>query len=112
MCVMMKKKSLRTEEETKKLSTAELCDGDLDTVTGGAMNVNRNSSALSKSLGKLSSGMKINSSADDPSGYQISERMRVQIRALDQANYNAQSGSYDGGDKFLPGTLDYAKNNT
>ena len=36
--------------------------------------------------------MKINSSADDPSGYQIAERMRVQIRSLDQANYNAQNG--------------------
>lgn len=35
--------------------------------------------------------MKINSAADDASGLAISERMRVQIRALDQANTNAQN---------------------
>ena len=51
------------------------------------------SSALSKSLQKVSSGMKINSAADDASGYAISERMRVQIRSLDQANQNTQNGS-------------------
>ena len=54
--------------------------------------LNKNSSALSKSLQKVSSGMKINSAADDASGYAISERMRVQIRSLDQANSNAQNG--------------------
>lgn len=80
-------------------------DEDMENVSGGAMVVNHNMAAintltqlsknqgsLSKSLEKLSSGMKINSSADDPSGYQIAERMRVQIRSLDQANYNAQNG--------------------
>ena len=55
--------------------------------------LNKNSSALSKSLQKVSSGMKINSAADDASGYAISERMRVQIRGLDQANANTQNGS-------------------
>lgn len=55
--------------------------------------LNKNSSALAKSLQKVSSGMKINSAADDASGYAISERMRVQIRGLDQANSNTQSGS-------------------
>ena len=55
--------------------------------------MNRNNSALSKSLEKVSSGMKINSAADDASGYAISERMRVQIRSLDQANQNAQNGN-------------------
>lgn len=54
--------------------------------------LNKNSSALAKSLEKVSSGMKINSAADDASGYAISERMRVQIRSLDQANSNAQNG--------------------
>ena len=54
--------------------------------------LNRNTTALSKSLQKVSSGMKINSAADDASGYAISERMRVQIRSLDQANSNAQNG--------------------
>ncbi|MFC2767460.1 MAG: flagellin [Mitsuokella sp.] len=55
--------------------------------------LNRNSSALAKSLQKVSSGMKINGAADDASGYAISERMRVQIRGLDQANANTQNGS-------------------
>ncbi len=55
--------------------------------------LNKNSSALSKSLEKVSSGMKINGAADDASGYAISERMRVQIRGLDQANSNTQNGN-------------------
>ena len=55
--------------------------------------LNKNSSALSKSLEKVSSGMKINNAADDASGYAISERMRVQIRSLDQANQNTQNGN-------------------
>ncbi|SFB11682.1 flagellin N-terminal helical domain-containing protein [Selenomonas ruminantium] len=55
--------------------------------------LNKNSSALAKSLQKVSSGMKINGAADDASGYAISERMRVQIRGLDQANANTQNGS-------------------
>ena len=54
--------------------------------------LNKNSSALAKSLAKVSSGMKINSAADDASGYAISERMRVQIRSLDQDNQNTQNG--------------------
>ncbi len=54
--------------------------------------LNKNSKALSKSLAKVSSGMKINGAADDASGYAISERMRVQIRALEQANQNTQTG--------------------
>jgi len=55
--------------------------------------LNKNSNALQKSLSKVSSGMKINSAQDDASGYAISERMRVQIRSLDQANQNTQNGS-------------------
>ncbi len=55
--------------------------------------LNTNSNALAKSLAKVSSGMKINGAADDASGYAISERMRVQIRGLDQANANTQNGS-------------------
>lgn len=51
-----------------------------------------NSNALSKSLQKVSSGMKINSAADNPAGYAISERMRTQIRSLDQDNQNAKNG--------------------
>ena len=55
--------------------------------------LNKNTSALSKSLQKVSSGMKINSAADDASGYAISERMRVQIRSLDQDKANTENGS-------------------
>ena len=55
--------------------------------------LNANTSALQKSLQKVSSGMKINSAQDDASGYAISERMRVRIRSLDQANQNAQNDS-------------------
>jgi len=55
--------------------------------------LNKNSSALQKSLQKVSSGMKINSAQDDASGYAISEKMRVQIRSLDQANQNTQNAS-------------------
>ena len=61
---------------------------------GSTLNtLNKNSNALSKSLAKVSSGMKINGAADDASGYAISERMRVQIRGLDQANQNTQNGN-------------------
>jgi len=55
--------------------------------------LNQNSTALQKSLAKVSSGMKINSAQDDASGYAISERMRVRIRSLDQANQNSQNDS-------------------
>ena len=51
----------------------------------------RNSSDLSKELQRLSSGMRINSAADDASAYAISERMRVQIRSLDQDLRNTQN---------------------
>lgn len=52
----------------------------------------QHSSALTKSMQRLSSGRRINSAADDPSGYAISQRMQVQIRSLDQAARNAQNG--------------------
>ena len=55
--------------------------------------LNKNESALSKSLEKVSSGMKINSAGDDASGMAISERMRVQVRALDQDNVNTNNGN-------------------
>ena len=90
---MIKKKALRTEEHEKNMNAVKLCDDDLNAVVGGVVIANQNSSVLSGLLQKLSTGMKINSSADDPSGYQISERMRVQIRSLNQANYNAQNGN-------------------
>jgi flagellin len=55
--------------------------------------LNNNNTALSDSLSKVASGLKINSAKDDASGYAISERMRVQMRSLDQANQNTQNAS-------------------
>ena len=48
--------------------------------------------SLSDSIQRLSSGYKINSSADDPAGCAISEKMRIQIRGLQQANNNTTDG--------------------
>jgi flagellin len=49
------------------------------------------SSFASKSMEKLSSGLRINRSADDAAGLSISEKMRAQIRGLDQATSNSQN---------------------
>ena len=61
-----------------------------------AFNAHRNlsatSMALSKSMEKLSSGLRINRAADDAAGLAISEGMRAQIRGTAQANRNAQDG--------------------
>ena len=51
---------------------------------------NSNATTASKSMSKLSSGLRINSAADDAAGLAISEKMRGQIRGLDQASSNAQ----------------------
>ena len=53
-------------------------------------NMNINSNNASKSMQKLSSGLRINSAADDAAGLAISEKMRGQINGLDQASSNAQ----------------------
>lgn len=55
--------------------------------------LNTNNASLQDSLAKVASGLKINTAKDDASGYAISERMRVQIRSLDQANQNSQNAS-------------------
>ncbi|WP_046174427.1 flagellin N-terminal helical domain-containing protein [Domibacillus indicus] len=59
-----------------------------------AMNAYRNyQSALSRqatAMERLSSGLRINRAADDPAGLAISEKMRAQIRGLNQASRNAQ----------------------
>ena len=61
-----------------------------------AMNSNRmlgvTTSSQAKVTEKLSSGYKINRAADDAAGLSISEKMRKQIRGLDQASNNAQDG--------------------
>ena len=51
-----------------------------------------NEGATSKSLQKLSSGLRINTAGDDAAGLAISEKMRAQIRGLAQAESNAQDG--------------------
>jgi len=51
-----------------------------------------NNTLTSKSLEKLSSGLRINRAGDDAAGLAISEKMRAQIRGLDQAQRNAQDG--------------------
>lgn len=59
-----------------------------------AMNAHRNMSAntvnAGKSMEKLSSGLRINKAGDDAAGLAISEKMRGQIRGLDQASRNGQ----------------------
>lgn len=51
-----------------------------------------NNGATSKNLEKLSSGLRINRAGDDAAGLAISEKMRGQIRGLEQASRNAQDG--------------------
>lgn len=62
----------------------------------GAMNAHRqmgaNQNSMQNSMEKLSSGLRINSAADDAAGLAISEKMRGQIRGLEQADRNAQDG--------------------
>ncbi|MDR0648324.1 MAG: flagellin [Synergistaceae bacterium] len=52
----------------------------------------RTNTALSKSIERLSTGLRINSAADDAAGLAISEKMRSQINGLNQATSNAQDG--------------------
>ncbi len=61
-----------------------------------ALNANRlmdvNNTDMTKTIGKLASGLRINTAADDASGLAVSEKMRSQYRGLQQATRNAQSG--------------------
>lgn len=61
-----------------------------------ALNAHRNSTvnqnSVSKNMEKLSSGYRINRAGDDAAGLSISEKMRAQIKGLDQATRNAQDG--------------------
>jgi len=52
----------------------------------------KNDKTLSRQLKKVSFGMRLNSAGADASGYAISEKMRVRIRALDQNERNVQNG--------------------
>ena len=62
-----------------------------------AINAMRNISiagaGMAQAASRLASGFRINRAADDPSGLAISESMRAQIRGLDQASRNAQTGT-------------------
>jgi flagellin len=49
-------------------------------------------SSLTKNMEKLSSGLRINRAGDDASGLAVSEKMRGQIRGLNQASANAANG--------------------
>ncbi|RJE85637.1 flagellin [Paenibacillus sp. 1011MAR3C5] len=55
-------------------------------------NMGLNTVAAGKSMEKLSSGLKINRAADDAAGLAVSEKMRGQIRGLEQAQRNVQDG--------------------
>ena len=69
-------------------------------------NLNKSTSALTKSLERLSSGLRINRAGDDAAGLAISENLRSQIRGLNQAVRNAQDGL------SLVGTAEGAVNET
>lgn len=62
----------------------------------GALNAHRlmksNNAQSQKAMEKLSSGKKINSAADNAAGLSISEKMKAQIRGLEQATLNTQQG--------------------
>ena len=61
-----------------------------------AMNAQRNlalnSTRIGESIEKLSSGLRINRGADDPSGLVLSELLRAQVSGLDVAQQNAEQG--------------------
>lgn len=58
------------------------------------VNLKRADNRMSSALERLSSGYKINKAADDSTGIAISNKMRAQIRSLDQATRNAVDGQY------------------
>src|SRR5688572_464175 len=55
-------------------------------------NLNSVSSSMSKSIERLSSGLRINRAGDDAAGLSISEKLRGQTKGLNQAMRNAQDG--------------------
>jgi flagellin len=65
------------------------------------------SEANTKNMEKLSSGMRINHAGDDASGLAVSEKMRSQVRGLNQAATNAQNGI-----SFLQATEGYLQETT
>jgi len=55
-----------------------------------SLNLNRNQGMLQTAVTRLSSGLRVNTAADDPSGLAIATRLNVQSAAFDQASYNVQ----------------------
>jgi flagellin len=60
---------------------------------GALRNLQRADAAQQTSLERLSTGLRINRASDDPSGFVISERLRAQIRGMEQAAKNSQNAS-------------------
>ena len=54
--------------------------------------MSKNTALAGTAMGKISSGLRINKAGDDAAGLAISEKMRSQIRGLDQASRNTQDG--------------------
>lgn len=54
--------------------------------------LNRNDTSMSRSLERLTSGLKINKAADDSAGMAISQKMKTQIAGLNKASSNASDG--------------------
>lgn len=63
------------------------------TANRALFHTDKNDKVRSKALGKITSGLKITSAADDAASFSISARMRVKLRSLDQAAQNVQNGS-------------------
>src|SRR5205814_7274566 len=59
---------------------------------GAQRNMAANATNYSKSVEKLSSGLRINRAGDDAAGLSVSEKLRAQIKGLGQAQRNAQDG--------------------
>ena len=55
-------------------------------------NLNASQASVGRAVQRLSSGMRINSAADDAAGLAISERFTTQVRGLSQAMRNANDG--------------------
>jgi len=55
-------------------------------------NLGRTGSALERSIGRLSSGLRVQSAADDAAGLSVAENMRAQLRGYQQASRNANDG--------------------
>jgi flagellin len=88
-----------------RIEKGNLRQGCLIVIQGGNMIINHNMSAINanrrlditnfetqRNMEKLSSGMRINRGADDASGLAVSEKLRSQIRGLNQAERNIQDG--------------------